>query len=149
MARWRVGYLIAPGMSIENHQKILEHTVLECNSIAQKAALAALLGPQDWVEALSHEIARKRDLVWEGLGGLDDVSFPKPQGGPNAFISVGRFASSIELFSNYLLEEYGIPVVPGEALMFPGYMRFSFAGEESQLKQAIERFQAALRTYKP
>lgn len=147
MAGWRVGYIVAPGEKVESLKKILEHTVLECNYIAQKAAAAALTGPQDWVQALSEKIRRHRELVWKGLGSIEGISFPLPQGGPNAFIDITSLTDSSQRFSDYALEEFGLPLVPGEAFMYPGHVRFSFAGEENQLIEAIQRFHAAVKRF--
>lgn len=148
MARWRVGYLIAPGLDVEKLQKILEHVLLECNSISQMAATAALKGPQDWVDNLKKKIFKQRQMLCEGLESLKEISFPIPQGGPNAFVNIGLIADSDERFSDFILEEYGLPMVPGEAFGCPGHLRFCFAGEEVQLKKAIERFQTAVSKYK-
>ncbi|MBW2149765.1 MAG: aminotransferase class I/II-fold pyridoxal phosphate-dependent enzyme [Deltaproteobacteria bacterium] len=147
MAGWRVGYIVASGEKVEHLQKILEHTVLECNYVAQRATAAALSGPQDWVQGLTEKIRRHRDLVWEGLGSIEGVSFPLPQGGPNAFIDITSLTDSGQRFSDYALEEYGLPLVPGEAFMCPGHVRFSFAGEENQLEEAIRRFRSAVQRF--
>ena len=147
MARWRVGYLVAPGNKVASLQKILEHSLLECNSIAQGAAAAALSGPQAWVERLADKIRKQRDMVCDGLGPLPQVSFPVPEGGPNAYIDITRLTDSSQYFSDHVLENYGIPVVPGEAFMHPGCVRFCFAGDEDPLKEGIQRFQTAVETF--
>ena len=148
MARWRVGYLIAPGMDIERLQKILEHALLECNSVSQMAATAALTGPQDWVDSLREKIFKQRQMVCEGLKSLEEINFPIPKGGPNAFVNIARISDSDQRFSDFILESYGLPMVPGEAFRSPGHLRFCFAGEEGQLREAIERFQTAVTTFK-
>lgn len=147
MGSWRVGYIVAPGGKVEYLKKILEHTVLECNFVAQKAATAALTGPQDWVQRQAEKTLMHRDMVWEGLGSIEGISFPLPQGGGNAFINITSLTHSGQLFSDYALEQYGIPMVPGEALMGPGHVRFSFAANEKQLREAIRRFKIAVEKF--
>jgi aspartate/methionine/tyrosine aminotransferase len=147
MARWRVGYLAAPGMDLDSLQKIMEHVLLECNSVSQIAATAALTGPQDWIQHLTEKILNQRQIICEGLQSIDEISFPVPQGGPNVFVNISRIAESDVQFSDYILEKYGLPMVPGEALRCPGHVRFCFAGDEGQLREAIERFRTAVNKF--
>lgn len=147
MARWRIGYLVAPGMDIDKIQKLFEHVLLECSSVSQLAATAALTGPQEWVQALSLKIHKQCKLTCEGLASIGNVSFPTPQGGPNVFVNISRIAASDEQFSDYILREYGLPMVPGTAFGCPGHLRFCFAGNENELRKAIERFKDAVETF--
>ncbi len=147
MGGWRVGYIVAPGEKVDYLQKILEHTLLECNFEAQRAAAAALTGPQDWVQKLAEKIRRHRELVVEGIGSIKEVSFPLPQGGANAFINITNLTNSCQRFSDYAIEEHGLALVPGEAFMCPGYVRFSFGGETDHLEEAIRRFRTAVQQF--
>lgn len=147
MARWRAGYLAAPGMDLDSLQKIMEHVLLECNSVSQIAATAALTGPQEWIQQLTEKIRKQREIICEGLQSIDGISFPIPEGGPNVFVNITRIANSDNQFSDYILEKYGLPMVPGEALSCPGHVRFCFAGDEGELREAIERFRTAVKKF--
>jgi aspartate/methionine/tyrosine aminotransferase len=147
MARWRLGYLVAPGGKVDYIQKILEHSLLECNSIGQAAAAAALDGPQDWVDALAEKVRNQRDRVCEGLESVAPLSFHIPQGGPNAYIDVRRLTEDSRVFSDFILKKYGIPAVPGEAFGVAGHIRFCYAGDAQPLQTAMDRMQSAVRQF--
>ena len=153
MPGWRLGYMAAAGDVAKAVADIQGHMTSAPNSIAQKAALAGLTGPQDAVEAMRAEYQRRRDFACEALRAMPGVELVKPRGAFYLFPRVTalygarrgkyRVDSSRDL-ADYLLEEAKIAVVFGEAFFAPGYLRLSYATSMDLLKEALRRMADAL-----
>lgn len=137
MQGWRVGYVAAAGPFVAAMRKVLEHTILSGNYVAQRAATAVLTGPQDWVHEIGRRIDANRQIVLRGFRAMNPVTFVSPTGGPNIYLNVTRLGGSCSEAAVWLLEEHGVLTVPGDAFKVPGYLRFSFAGERQDLERAI------------
>jgi aminotransferase len=78
MTGWRVGYVAAPKPIIDEMEKLMEHQVSGVTAVAQRAALAAIEGPQDCVREMVSHYEKCRQIVWEGLNGIEGVSCLRP-----------------------------------------------------------------------
>jgi aspartate/methionine/tyrosine aminotransferase len=137
MKQWRVGYLTAP-MSLTPHlQKVLEWNILNANHVAQRAAQAALEGPQDWVRTIAVRYQHCRDLMIDGLKDASGLSFVVPVGGPFIFLRAAGLSGN-EL-STRLLNDCGIATDPGAPFGNPDYVRLSFGGEDEIVQEAARR----------
>ncbi|MBD3236916.1 MAG: aminotransferase class I/II-fold pyridoxal phosphate-dependent enzyme [Candidatus Eisenbacteria bacterium] len=148
MTGWRIGYAAGPASLIKAMAKIQGHSTSNANSIAQKAALAALTGPQDGVEQMRQAFSRRRDLMLEHLAAIPELRTTRPQGAfylfPNWSAYIGRSAGGKKIEScvdlaTYLLEEARVAAVPGAGFEAPGYLRFSYAASEEQISAGMER----------
>jgi aspartate aminotransferase len=149
MTGWRVGWAIAPAELVAAMGKFQSHSTSNVANVSQRAALAALTGPMDAVDAMRDAFDRRRLLMHEGLGRIAGVEALEPEGAFYAFPSVqgllgvevaGRkVTSSLELAA-VLLEEIDIAIVPGEAFGAPGYCRLSFALSDDDLVEGLERW---------
>ncbi len=137
MQGWRVGYVAAAAPLVAAMRKVLEYTTLSGNYVAQRAATAALTGPQGWVDEISRQVDANRQLVLRAFGEISSVSFVPPAGGPNVYLNVTALAPSCAEVAAWLLEEYGVLTVPGDAFKYPGYLRLSFAGHREDLERAL------------
>src|SRR6185369_14939730 len=88
---WRIGYTAAPAELIRAMTVLQGQTTTNPTSIAQAAAAAALAGPQDSVDAMAREFARRLALMVEGLGRIPDVRLTVPRGAFYVFPDVGAF----------------------------------------------------------
>ncbi|SNR71888.1 pyridoxal phosphate-dependent aminotransferase [Desulfurobacterium atlanticum] len=150
MTGWRVGYAAGPSEIISSMIKINSQSVSNVNSIAQKAAVAALTGPQeflkDWLKAFDE---RRRYMV-ERFNSIPGVSCTVPKGAFYAFPNIkkvlerGGFKDDFE-FADFLIENAKVAAVPGSAFGYPGYMRFSYATSMENIKKGLDRFEAAVR----
>jgi aspartate aminotransferase len=163
MTGWRIGFALARPELIRAMMKLQSHSTSNPNSIAQKAAVEALTGPQDVVGMMRREYQRRRDLVVEGLNRIPGIRCPMPQGAfyvfPNvaAFLDAGakqgqpsgaRPASSAEL-AGRLLREGRVVTVPGEGFGAAGHLRLSYATSMRELKRGIERIAEFLGRLNP
>lgn len=153
MPGWRVGYSAAPKEITSAMKAVQGHVTSAANSIAQKAAVEALKGPQETVASMCSEYARRRKRVAQLLEQMPGLRFQMPAGAFYFFVDVTEYLgieyggrkleTSIDL-TNYLLDRAHIAVVPGEAFHMAGYMRLSYANSLENLERALESMAGAL-----
>jgi aspartate aminotransferase len=148
MTGWRLGYLAAEARLAEELNKVQQHTVGCAGSFVQTAAVQALLGTQEPVEAMRQEYQARRDLVVAGLNSLPGVRCHAPEGTFYAFpdVSACGFPSSTA-FAEHLLSEAHVALTPGEAFgaCGDGYIRISFATSRETIEKGISRIGEALK----
>ncbi len=152
MPGWRIGYMHGPAEVMKQANKVQGQSTSHPSTIAQKAALAALLYAQDDVERMRQEFSHRRDLICDALGQVPSVRFHKPDGAFYIFADVseylgGSIATSAAL-CEYILDKYQLALVPGEAFGAPGCVRFSFATSRELIAKGASRFADALASLK-
>ncbi|MFT4214945.1 MAG: pyridoxal phosphate-dependent aminotransferase [Microbacterium sp.] len=150
MTGWRVGWMVGPADAIKVAGNLQSHLSSNVNNVAQRAALAALTGPQDEAERMRQAFDRRRGLIVAELSKIPGVTVPNPLGAFYAYPDVtgllGRewagktVTTSLEL-ADLILDEAEIAVVPGEAFGPSGYLRLSYALGDDQLLEGIQRLQ--------
>ncbi|GAQ95272.1 aspartate aminotransferase [Thermodesulfovibrio aggregans] len=149
MTGWRIGYAAGPVEIIKTMTKIQSQSTSNPTSIAQKAAVAALKGPQDCVEKMRQEFEKRRDYLVKELNNIAGVSCRMPKGAFYVFPNVNKVLgknginSSMDL-SIYLLEKAFVALVPGSAFGTEGYIRISYATSMENLAKGIERIRKSL-----
>jgi aspartate aminotransferase len=150
MTGWRIGYIAGPKEVIKPMGSLQSHATSNPCSIAQKAALEALTGPQDSVKMMAEEFAKRRDYVYEEMNKLPGFKLVKPEGAFYAFPDVSEaFTDEVNdsfKFTEFLMEKAKIAVVPGGAFGKEGdkCIRFSYASSMEDIEEGIKRIQAAL-----
>jgi aspartate aminotransferase len=150
MTGWRIGYTAGPQEIIKAMTKIQSQSTSNPTSIAQKAALEALTGPQDFIQTMRAEFDRRRKFLVEELNSTPSVRCLTPTGAFYAFPNTsglygrGGISSSSDL-AMYLLEEANVALVPGDAFGDDGYIRISYATSMEDIKKAMERIKQAVR----
>ncbi|MEI3848406.1 MULTISPECIES: pyridoxal phosphate-dependent aminotransferase [unclassified Microbacterium] len=150
MTGWRLGWMVGPADAIKIAGNLQSHLCSNVNNIAQRAALAALTGPQGEVEQMRLAFDRRRRTIVSELSKIDGVTVPNPLGAFYAYPDVrgllGREwagktpTTSLEL-ADLILEEAEVAVVPGEAFGPSGYLRLSYALGDEALLEGIQRLQ--------
>ena len=150
MTGWRVGWMVGPKDAITLAANLQSHLSSNVNNIAQRAALAALTGPQTEPEKFRVAFDRRRRLIVGELAKIDGVTVPNPLGAfyvyPDVRGLLGREwrgktpTTSLEL-ADLILEEVEVAVVPGEAFGPSGYLRLSYALGDEQLLEGVRRLQ--------
>ncbi|MGC9022304.1 MAG: aminotransferase class I/II-fold pyridoxal phosphate-dependent enzyme, partial [Dissulfurimicrobium sp.] len=158
MTGWRIGYLAGPEAVVKAATKIQSQSTSNPNSIAQKAALAALTGPQDCVKKMCAAFKERRDLVMERLNAIPGVSCVEPSGAFYVFPDLSPYygtrtsgktiEGSLDL-ADYLLDMARLAVVPGIAFGDDRFVRFSYAADIATLKEGMDRLERALSALKP
>ena len=149
MTGWRIGYAAGPTDIISGMAKIQTQTTSGTFTFGQHALVAALEGDQDCVERMRQEFETRAVHIHGRLNALPGVSCPEPAGAFYVFPDVsGTFskldvAGSIE-FSQRLLEESHVAVVPGEAFGVDSAVRLSFATSMANIDKGIDRLEQFL-----
>jgi aspartate aminotransferase len=149
MTGWRIGFALAPKPIIGAMMKLQSHTTSNPTSIAQRAALEALRGPQESVGVMLAEYRKRRDYVIERLRAIPGVRIAEPKGAfyayPNISVAFGRGISSAMQFSERLLSEAHVAVVPGEAFGTAEHVRISYATSMKELARGLDRIEKFIR----
>ena len=148
MTGWRIGYAAGPEKLIKAMKKVQSQSTSNPTSISQKAAVAALNGDQSVLEPMVEAFKRRHDLVVEGLNAIPGISCLPADGAFYAYANIKPLIkaagmSSCTDFSNWLLENAGVAVVPGDAFGLGGYMRISYATGDDVLVDALARIKKA------
>lgn len=143
MTGWRIGYAVAPPTIIDEMEKLMEHMVSGVNSVAQRAALAAVSSPQDCVRDMVATYDKRRRAVHEGLNAIDGIQCLKPESTFYAFPNISSLGLSSWDFAKYLVKEHQVAVVPGSIFgkAGEGYVRLSFAANMEMLREGIARIE--------
>lgn len=144
MNNYRIGYIVSPAELQPLFRKSLEWSVLAVNSFCQRAALAAVSGPQDWVHEIGTRFEHCRDLMCSSLGEIEGVRYVIPEGNPHLFIDVSGLGISGTEFSRFLLFHYGVPSEPGHLFGSNDHIRLAFGGEDPVVIEAAHRFGQAV-----
>lgn len=145
MTGWRIGYAAGPVEVIKAATKIQDHTTSNPTSISQKAALAAISGPQDHIEKMAKEFKRRRDFMVDWLNRIPGVYAERPDGAFYVFANVSKLfrpglKGSLE-FCQKLLEEAYVAVIPGIAFGDDDYVRLSYATGMTSIQKGLERLE--------
>jgi aspartate aminotransferase len=158
MTGWRIGFAAGPRELIAAMTDIQSQVTSNPSSIAQWAAVEALIGPQDEVAKMAGEFDRRRRLIVQGLNGLPGVSCVMPRGAFYVFANVSRLfgrtwktaggtttalKSSLDVTA-FLLEEARVAVVPGLDFGSDDHVRLSYATSDALITDGLARMAAAL-----
>jgi len=152
MTGWRCGWMVGPTPVVQAANALQSHSTSNVNSITQRAAVAALTGPQDCVGEMLDEYKRRRDQVLAWLGEEPRLRCGVPQGAfyvfPDIsdFLSPDRVRTSID-FADGLLRDDHVVTTAGEAFDAPGYLRLSYATSLETLREGITRLIAFARKH--
>jgi len=146
MTGWRVGYAAAPKSVIDEMEKLMEHMVSGVTAMAQRAALAAITGPQTCVEEMLKAYDRRRRIVYEGLNAIEGISCLMPESTFYAFPNIKSIGLSSWDLAKFLVKEHKVALVPGSIFgrNGEGYLRLSFAASSAQLTEGLRRIKAGV-----
>ena len=144
MTGWRCGWALGPAPLVSACNALQSHSTSNVCSITQKAAAAALNGPQSCVTEMLDEYRRRRDQLYIWLSDEPRLRLQKPAGAFYLFPDVSDFLSpdgprtSTDL-AQALLDEARVAITPGEAFDAPGFIRLSYANSMEELKRGSDR----------
>jgi aspartate aminotransferase len=151
MTGWRVGFVLGPAAVVSAVVKLQSHSTSNVTSVAQKAALEALRGPQQSVANMLAEYRIRRDFVVNRLRQIPGVTIAEPNGAFYAYPNVscamkGDIRSSLD-FADRLLKEELVAVVPGEAFGTNHHVRISYATSMHELERGLDRLDRFVRKH--
>lgn len=151
MTGWRIGYVAANKMIIDAIKKIQSQTTSATSAISQKAAVAALSGPQYDLAVMVAEFDKRRNYMLQRLAEMPGVTCAVPKGAfyllPDFSCYFGKKYRGREVkdavdFANIVLEAVLVALVPGEAFNIKGKVRLSYSNSLTNLQEAMDRIQA-------
>jgi aspartate aminotransferase len=150
MTGWRIGFTLAPAEVCAAIIKLQSHSTSNPTSIAQKAAIEALLGDQGSVGVMLDEYRRRRQYVVERLRAMPGVRCAEPRGAfyayPNIQAALGRNGINTPMqFAEKLLATAHVAVVPGEAFGTEHHVRISYATSMENLEKGLGRIEQFLK----
>jgi aspartate aminotransferase len=150
MTGWRLGWMAGPADAMKAAANLQSHLTSNVNNIAQKAALAALTGPQNEVQNMLQAFDRRRKLAVSELGKIENWLAPMPEGAFYVYSDIRgllgktwkgkQINTSLEL-CDFILEQVEVALVPGEAFGPSGYVRMSYALGDEPILEGIQRLQ--------
>ncbi len=150
MTGWRIGYLAGDASIVKAMTKLQSQSTSNACSIAQAAAVAALNGDQQCVHTMRDAFKHRHDWLIPALNKLPHISCLPTDGAfyalPDCTAAIARIDGVEDdlQFSEWLLEQAQLAVVPGSAFLAPGHVRLSYATSMDNLKQAVDRLQRVL-----
>jgi aspartate/methionine/tyrosine aminotransferase len=141
MTGWRLGYGILPSALVQPFTQLAINSVSCTSSHSQIAAVEALRGPQDEVEAMIAEFHARRDLVVEGLNAIPGIRCLRPSGAFYVFPNVAGTGHTGPELADRLLYEAGVSVLAGTSFgsTSPDHLRVSYANSRENLRRALDR----------
>ncbi|MGI9553293.1 MAG: pyridoxal phosphate-dependent aminotransferase [Thermodesulfobacteriota bacterium] len=145
MTGWRIGWTVAPKPVIDKLSIFLQDSITNVAAFIQKAATAAITGPQDWVEEKLVLLENKRDRMVDGLNTIDGITCDRPDGAFYAFADISGTGLTSQEFTDRLVERAGVAVVAGTAFgsQGEGYVRITYACADEDIDEGIERIKNA------
>ena len=157
MTGWRIGYVAARKDIIKGIMSFQSQVTSSNCSISQKAALAAITGPQHDLDVMVEEFCKRKNYIFDRINHISGMSCPEPHGAfyvladVSAYFGKGyqewKINNAVDL-SEYLLATQLVSAIPGEAYNLPGKIRFAYANSMENLKTAFDRIETALALLK-
>ena len=153
MTGWRIGYTASAPEIAKIISNVQSHASSNPCSISQAAALAAISGPQEMVEAMRQEFKVRRDYMVERINKIPGVSCINPDGAFYVFMSIkdllgkeikGKVINNADEFCEWLLEYSKVALVPGTGFGADGYVRWSYATSMQNIKEGLDRLEGFL-----
>jgi aspartate aminotransferase len=150
MTGWRIGYAAGPREIIKAMSNLQSHSTSNPTSISQKAALAALEGPQEPLYKMVTEFARRRDYIVERLNSIKGISCLKPQGAFYVFPDISQIIGKVfkeqtikdsVFLAQILLDGANVAVVPGSTFGTDGNLRLSYATSMENITEGLNRIE--------
>ena len=148
MTGWRLGYGIMPEELVPHVVRLAVNSVSCAASFTQRAAIAALDGPQDEVQAMAAEFGQRRRLITDGLRSIPGINCPEPEGAFYAFPSIKETGLTSADFEGRAMAEAGVALLSGAAFgqYGEGYVRLSYANSQENISKAVEQLDRFVRS---
>lgn len=154
MTGWRLGYCAGPREVIDMCDRLQSQTTSNPTAFAQVAGIEALTGPQESVRTMAQAFEARRNFIVQRLNAIPGIVSNTPQGAFYVFPKIdgvfgrqahGKAITTSAAFADYLLDEAGVAVVPGDAFGDDHYMRISYAASMAELEDGLARVDRAVQ----
>ncbi|MBN2551300.1 MAG: pyridoxal phosphate-dependent aminotransferase [Spirochaetales bacterium] len=146
MDGWRLGWTVASPELTQALLKVRQYTTVCVNTFIQHGAAEALNGDQTCVDEMVGAFAERRQIIVDGLKGIDGVALAEPTGAFYAFPDIRSFGKSSAELADYLLREHGIATVAGSVFgtAGEGHLRIAYSCSTDECRRGIDRLREAL-----
>ncbi len=143
MTGWRVGWMVGPTDIVDAAARHQSHATSNVANVSQRAALAAITGPQEPVEEMRRAFDRRRELMYSLVSAVEGLRCTEPDGAFYVFPDVSavlgsRYPDAVTL-ARGILDEAGVALVPGDSFGAPGFLRLSYALGEQDIERGMEQ----------
>jgi len=148
MTGWRLGYGVWPA-SLIAHAERLQINSTSCPSApVQVAGIEALRGPQEAVDMMITAFDERRKVIVQGLNEIPGITCVMPKGAFYAFPNITGTGLPSKKLEEKLLNDAGVAILSGTAFgaMGEGYLRFSYAASQDEIREALKRMKSCLAT---
>ena len=158
MTGWRLGYTVGPAPIIQGMEKIQSHSTSNANSVAQRAAVEALNGPQEQIKTMCAEFEERRNAALEMIKEIPHCSCYEPEGAfylfPNFSWYYDKQYDDMPIRNSagltyYLLKNAKVALIPGEAFGADDFVRLSYSASTETVREGVRRIIKALAKLKP
>jgi len=142
MTGWRLGYGVMPADLASAVAKLQTNCTSCTAAFTQVAGAEALTGPQDAAQAMVAEFKTRRGLLVAGLNAIEGISCLLPRGAFYVFPNISSLGLTSKQVESRLLDEFGVAALAGTSFgaYGEGYLRFSYANSQENIKKALDRF---------
>ncbi len=154
MTGWRIGYTASNLEIAKMMSNIQSHATSNPNTIAQYAALEAISGDQEPLEAMVNEFSARRDFMVDRVNSIENLSCRKPEGAFYVMVNIekiigktldGKVIKDSMAFAEYLLDASQVAVIPGAGFGVDNYVRLSYATSMDNIIRGLDRIEAAVK----
>ena len=154
MTGWRIGYTGSSKEIAKMMGSVQSHQTSNPNSIAQKAAVEALTGPQDSVEKMHAEFDKRRKYMYKRICDMPLLDTLEPMGAFYVFVDgsavlgklyKGTKIESVPQMADILINEYNTAIVPCADFGFPDCFRLSYAISIEQIEKGLDRIESFIK----
>jgi aspartate/methionine/tyrosine aminotransferase len=141
MTGWRIGYGLLPPELVDPVNRLMVNSNSCTASFTQRAAIAALNGPQEPAEAMIAEFRRRRDVFIDQINRIPGFRCPMPEGAFYAFPNIEGTGWKSKALADALLEQASVACLSGTAFgsFGEGYLRLSYANSPEKLQEAVDQ----------
>jgi aspartate aminotransferase len=150
MTGWRIGFGVMRTELVEKMAQLMINSSSCAAAFSQIATIAALSGPQDSVDAMVTEFRARRQVIVDELNRIEGVRCLMPGGAFYAFPNVSAIDTDSKRLATFLLDDAGLACLSGTAFgeAGRGYLRFSYANSQENIREGIRRMREALPKYR-
>lgn len=154
MTGWRIGYTASNPALAKVMANYLSHSTGAPSTISQQAAITALRGPQEDMQAMKEAFEARRNHLVERMSKIEGVSCIKPQGAFYVMMNMksflgktmyGKVIESAEDFAQLFLEKGLVATVPCTAFAAPGFIRWSYATSLTEIDKGLDRLETFIK----
>lgn len=151
MTGWRIGYMASSPEITKYLHKSHQNITTAPATFAQYGAVAAYREGKPWTDMMVAEFRRRRDLVLRYFDEIEGIDYVTPEGAFYVFACIDGLGMKAVEFCDYILNEAGVSIVPGDAFRVEegrNFIRIAYSSSYEVLEEAMIRIKSAVKNLK-